>query len=48
MTEGDPGEIHVPAGAGVAMSLCVVVVLALGLFPETIMQAAQHAASALF
>jgi len=48
VAEGDPGEIRVPVSAGAAMSFCVAAVLALGLFPETIMQAAQHAASALF
>jgi len=48
VAEGDPGEVRVPPSAGVAMSICVAGVLVLGLFPEPIMQAAQHAASALF
>jgi len=48
VAEGDPGEIRVPLGAGVAISICVAGVLVLGLYPEPMMQAAQFAASALF
>jgi NADH-quinone oxidoreductase subunit N len=46
--EGDTSEIHVPLPAGLAMSFCSAGVLVLGLFPEPMLRAAQHAAAALF
>lgn len=46
--EGDTSPLRVNPRTSVAMSLCVVGVFALGLFPEPMLRAAQHAASALF
>ena len=46
--EGDPEPITVDPPVAFAMAACVTGVLALGLFPEYVLQAAAYAASALF
>ncbi len=46
--EGDTEPLAVDPPVAVAMSVCVAGVLAFGLFPEPVLQAAIHAASALF
>jgi NADH-quinone oxidoreductase subunit N len=48
VTEGDPGEIEVPFAVGATMAFCSAGVLVLGLFPDPMLRAAQHAAAALF
>ena len=46
--EGSEEPLRTDVPATVALSLCVAGVLALGIFPDTIMRAAAHAAAALF
>jgi NADH-quinone oxidoreductase subunit N len=46
--EGDKSAVDLTPRASVAMSLCIAGVLALGVFPEPMLQAARHAASTLF
>jgi NADH-quinone oxidoreductase subunit N len=46
--EGETAPLKIDAPAAVAMAVCVTGVLALGLFPERLLQAAMYAASALF
>lgn len=48
VAEGDTSPLAVSPRAGLAMSLCVTGVVALGVFPEPMMRAAQRAAAALF
>ena len=46
--EGDTAPIQIDPPVAIAMTVCAVGVLAFGLFPEPILQAAISAAAALF
>lgn len=48
VAEGDIAPLAVSPRTGVVMSFCIAGVLGLGVFPEPVMRAASHAASALF
>lgn len=48
VAEGDIAPLAVSPRTGVVMSFCIAGVLGLGVFPEPVMRAAAHAASALF
>ncbi len=48
VAEGDKDRVPVPLPAGLAITACTLGVFALGLFPEPVLRAAQHAAATLF
>jgi len=48
VAEGDPGPVSVSPRAGLALTVCTLGVVMLGVFPEPFMRMTAHAASALF